>query len=85
MAFRASGRQSIERRVKAAVTALDEAIAHFRRSGQEHWANDIVEVRDFIARNRAYYDRIAISHDKPRPDSREIAQAMWEDIRRTGK
>ena len=83
--FRASGRMAVERKVKASLTALDEAVAMFRRNGHEHWANDIVEVREFIARNRAYYDRLAVKYDKPRPDSREIAQAMWEDISRSGK
>lgn len=85
MAMRASGRTIIERKVKASLAALDEAVSMFRKAGHEHWANDIVEVREFIARNRAYYDRLAMKHDKPRPDSRQIAQAMWEDIARKGK
>lgn len=83
--FKSDRRMVVERKVKSAVTALDEAVAMFRKNGREHWADDIVEVREFISRSRAYYDRLAVKYDKPHPDSRQIAQAMWEDIRRTGK
>lgn len=83
--FKANRQSIVERKVKTSLAALDEAVAMFRKAGHEHWANDIAEVREFIARSRAYYDRMAVKYDKPRPHSREIAQAMWEDISRSGK
>lgn len=85
MAMKASARSMAERTVKRNLAALDEAVTMFRKNGQEAWANDIVEVRDFIARSKAYYERLAVKHAKHAPDAREIAQVMWSEITRRGK
>jgi hypothetical protein len=85
MAVKPSGRDIIERQVKRGLNALDEAVAMFRKNGQEAWANDIADVRDFIARNRAYYDRLSAQHARHAPDARAVAQVMWSEIQRRGK
>jgi len=85
MAVKPTQRAIIERQVKRSLDALDEAIRMFRKGGQSAWADDIADVRDFIARQRAYYDRLADRHARHAPDARALAQAMWEDIARRGK
>lgn len=85
MPFKASARTLIEHRVKRNLAALDEAIAMFRKGGQTQWADDIADVRDFIARQRAYYDRLAEKHARHAPDAREIASVMWSEITRKGR
>ncbi len=85
MAIKNANRQMIETKVRRSIIALDEAVSHFRKSGQSAWADDIADVREFIARQRSYYDRLAAKHARHAPDAREIAHAMWEDISRRGK
>jgi len=85
MPVKATGHAVIERLVKRNLIALDEAIAMFRKNGQEAWANDITDVRDFIARSKAYYERQATKHARHAPDARAIAEIMWADIGRKGK
>lgn len=75
----------VERTVKRNLAALDEAVAMFRKNGKEAWANDIADVRDFIARSKSYYERLADKHARHAPDAREIAAVMWSDITRRGK
>lgn len=85
MPVKASQRAIIEHQVKRSLTALDEAVAMFRKGGQSQWADDIADVRDFIARQRAYYDRLAAKQARHAPDARALAQVMWSDIQRRGK
>jgi len=85
MAVKPSSRALVERQVKRSLDALDAAVMMFRKSGQEAWANDIADVRDFIARQRAYYDRLADKHARHAPDARALAQVMWSEIQRRGK
>lgn len=80
MVAKASARSAAERQVKRNLAALDEAVMMFRKTGQETWADDIAEVRDFIARSKAYYERLADKHARHAPDAREIAQVMWSEI-----
>lgn len=85
MAVKATGHAIIERHVKRNLAALDEAVAMFRKNGQEAWANDIADVRDFIARSKAYYEKLAVKHMRHAPDARAVAEVMWSDIARRGK
>lgn len=85
MVVKAPGHSTVERLVKRNLVALDEAIAMFRKNGQEAWANDIADVRDFIARSKAYYERQAYKQARHAPDARSIAQVMWSEISRSGK
>lgn len=85
MPVKAPAHATVERIVKRNLAALDEAVAMFRKNGQEAWANDIVDVRDFIARSKAYYERQVDKHIKHAPDARAVAQVMWSEISRRGK
>lgn len=85
MPVKAPGHATVERIVKRNLTALDEAVAMFRKNGQEAWANDIADVRDFIARSKAYYERLATKNTRHAPDARELAQVMWSEVTRRGK
>lgn len=75
--------------IRRQVDALDEAVAMFRKSGKEAWANDIADVRDFIARSKAYYDRQTDRRNqqgaKRTQNARDLAQVMWSEITRKGK
>jgi hypothetical protein len=85
MVVKAPGHATIERQVKRGLNALDEAVAMFRKNGQAAWADDIADVRDFIARSKAYYERLATKHTRHAPDARALAEVMWSEIGRKGK
>lgn len=85
MQTKASGRSVVERQIRKNLVALDEAVAMFRKNGKPEWADDIADVRDFIARSKAYYDRQIDKHVRHAPDARSIAQVMWAEISRSGK
>lgn len=84
MSFRYSVRSNTERKIKRNLDALDAAVLMFRQNGKDSWAADITDVRDFIARSRAYYERQATRHMKILgvQNAREVAQVMWDEVKR---
>ena len=74
----------VELRIKKNIDALDAAISAFRKNNQDEYANNLIELRDYVARSKGFRDRLESKHNRPkqRDISREVAEVMWEEMRR---